>query len=203
MDWTEVAGFVTGAACVALVVRRSVWNFPVGIANNLLFLVLFTGSGLYGDAGLQVLYIALAVLGWWAWLRGGPDRGPLTVRRTPRWFWPVAVVLVAAATWAVWSLLTRHTDSDVPTWDALTTSLSLVAQLMLSFKWIGNWALWIAADLVYVPLYLHKGLTLTAILYAGFVVLCAVGLLQWWRLRDAPADVAGNDEAVLAGVGSR
>ncbi len=78
MDWTEVAGFVTGAACVALVVRRSVWNFPVGIANNVLFLVLFTGAGLYGDAALQVLYIALAVLGWWAWLRGGPDRGPLT-----------------------------------------------------------------------------------------------------------------------------
>ncbi|MCU1535761.1 MAG: nicotinamide riboside transporter PnuC, partial [Humibacillus sp.] len=98
MDWTEVAGFVTGAACVALVVRRSVWNFPVGIANNVLFLVLFTGAGLYGDAALQVLYIALAALGWWPWLRGGPDRGALTVSRTPRWFWPVAVVLVAVAT---------------------------------------------------------------------------------------------------------
>ena len=59
--------------------------------------------------------------------------------------------LVAGATWAVWSLLTRHTDSDVPTWDALTTSLSLVAQLMLSFKWIGNWVLWIAADVLYAP----------------------------------------------------
>lgn len=109
--------------------------------------------------------------------------------------------LVAGATWAVWSLLTRHTDSDVPTWDALTTSLSLVAQLMLSFKWIGNCVLWIAADVLYVPLYLHKGLTLTAVLYAGFVVLCAVGLRQWWRMRDAPEEAAGTREP--ASVGAR
>lgn len=55
------------------------------------------------------------------------------------------------------------------------------------------------AACVYVPLSLHKGLTLTAVLYAGFVVLCAVGLRQWWRLRDAPAGRAGTADTAYAG----
>ena len=55
MSWVEVLGFVSGAACVWLATRQSVWNFPVGIANNLLFLGLFATTGLYANAGLQVV----------------------------------------------------------------------------------------------------------------------------------------------------
>ncbi|WP_460468510.1 nicotinamide riboside transporter PnuC [Calidifontibacter terrae] len=195
MDWTEVAGFVSGALCVWLVVRRNIWNFPVGIANNLLFLVLFLGSGLYADSALQVIYLLLGALGWFWWLRGGPDRGPLVVHATPRWAWPALIALTGVGTVILWLLLTRNTDSTVPVWDALTTSLSLVAQLMLNRKWIGNWLLWILADLIYVPLYLHKGLTLTAVLYVGFLGLCVTGLLQWRRLA-APRRPAADRAAV-------
>ncbi len=199
MDWTEVLGFATGALCVWLTVRRSVWNFPVGVANNVFFIVLFVGAGLYADAVLQVVYIGLGLLGWWWWLHGGADRGPLAVRRTPRWVWPVAVGVVGALTVGIWALLTSHTDSDVATWDALTTSLSLVAQVMLGRKWVGSWVFWIAADLVYVPLYLHKGLTLTAVLYLGFLGLCLVGLAQWGRARDeAPPTVVVHERAVVS-----
>ena len=74
MSWVEVLGFVSGAACVWLATRQNVWNFPVGIANNLLFLWLFAHTGLYANAGLQVVFAALAVLGWVWWVRGGADR---------------------------------------------------------------------------------------------------------------------------------
>jgi nicotinamide mononucleotide transporter len=198
MDWTEVVGFVTGGLCVWLTVRRSIWNFPVGIVNNVFFIVLFVGAGLYADAALQVVYIMLGLLGWFWWLRGGPDRTALRVRATPRWGWVAAVVATGILTLAVWSVLTSHTDSDVATWDALTTSLSLVAQVMLGLKWVGNWAFWIAADVVYVPLYLHKGLALTAVLYVGFLALCVVGLRQWRRAREdavRPAPVPAREVA--------
>ncbi len=69
MSWIEILGFATGALCVLLVVRRNVWNFPVGIANNVVFIALFVGAGLYADAGLQVIYIVLAIIGWAWWLR--------------------------------------------------------------------------------------------------------------------------------------
>src|SRR5918998_2736179 len=81
---TEALGFVTGALCVCLVVRENVWNFPVGIANNAFFLVLFAGARLYGDAALQVVYVALGFQGWYLWLRGGENRTPLHVERASR-----------------------------------------------------------------------------------------------------------------------
>lgn len=185
-SWIEVAGFATGALCVWLVVRRSIWNFPVGIANNVFFWILFTSSGLYADAWLQVVYVVLAGLGWYWWLHGGIDRTALTVSVTPLWGWLASATFVATGTAVIYWLLTSHTDSTVPLGDALTTALSLGAQLMLSRKWIGNWWLWIAADVLYIALYLHKDLYLTALLYAGFLGLCVLGLHQWRRAMASP-----------------
>jgi len=179
MNWTEVAGFVTGALCVWLVVRRNIWNFPVGIANNVFFIVLFVQAGLYADAGLQVVYIGLGLLGWYWWLHGGERRTALRVRRTPAAGWVGVAVGIAVGTALIWWLLTSHTDSTVPGWDALTTSMSLGAQLMLNRKWVGNWWVWIAVDVIYVVLYAVKDLWLTSALYAGFIVLCVMGLRQW------------------------
>lgn len=169
-----------------LVVRRSIWNFPVGIANNVFFWILFTSSGLYADAWLQVVYVVLAGLGWYWWLHGGVDRTALTVSVTPLWGWLASATFVATGTAVIYWLLTSHTDSTVPLGDALTTALSLGAQLMLSRKWIGNWWLWIAADILYIALYLHKDLYLTALLYAGFLGLCVLGLHQWRRAMASP-----------------
>src|SRR5262245_19208764 len=119
MNWTEVAGFVTGAACVWLVVRQNIWNFPVGIANNLLFAWLFVRAGLYADSGLQFVYVGLALVGWYWWLRGGAAGSGLTVSRPS---WPALVactagvcVISAALQWG----LQRWTNSTVAGWDAI------------------------------------------------------------------------------------
>ena len=186
MTWNEVAGFVTGALCVWLVVRQNVWTFPVGIANNVFFIVLFVQAGLYADAGLQVVYIGLGGLGWYWWLRGGPRRTRLVVRRTPRGAWPALVAGVAVVTALLTWALTTWTDSTVAPADALTTAMSLAAQLMLNRKWIGSWWVWITVDVLYVGLYASKGLYLTAVLYLLFIGLCVRGLVEWRAaLRDA------------------
>lgn len=193
MNWVEVVGFVTGAVCVWLATRQHVANFPVGIANNVVFAVLFWQSGILANAALQVVYLVLAAVGWYWWVRGGPDAGRLPVRRTPRWAWPVVVGAVGVLTVAIAALLTGTAESVQPWADATTTSLSLVAQLMLGRKWLGSWAVWIVTDVLLVALYASLGLYLTAALYALFIALCVHGWRQWSRdLRGtaAPADPA-------------
>lgn len=186
MSIEEILGFVTGAACVWLAARQNVWTFPVGLANNVVFLVLFTGTGLYANAGLQVVYLVLGALGWYWWLRGGPDKGRLVVHRTPRAAWVVGIAAAMACTAALVAVLTAWTDSTVPFWDALTTSTSLLAQTMLGRKWIGNWWVWIVTDVVLVGLYASQGLWLTAALYVLFVGLCVQGLRGWSAALRAP-----------------
>ncbi|MFF5706277.1 nicotinamide riboside transporter PnuC [Streptomyces sp. NPDC012794] len=186
-SWTEILGFATGAVCVWLVARQHIANWPVGIANNLFFIVLFTQAGLYADAGLQIVFIALAAYGWWSWTHGGGPgtAGTLPVRRTTRaeWVWLVAAGAVGTA--ALTLLLGRVSDSTVPFWDALTTGLSLMATYGQCRKLLESWWLWIAADLVYIPLYASKGLYLTSVLYTGFLALCVAGLVGWHRTLPA------------------
>ena len=80
VTWAELAGFVTGIACVALAVAQRIETFPIGIANNVFFIVLFADARLFADTALQVVYIALGVMGWWVWC----ERGAREPRRRSR-----------------------------------------------------------------------------------------------------------------------
>jgi nicotinamide mononucleotide transporter len=179
-DMTETLGFVTGALCVYLVVLENVWNFPVGIANSAFFLVLFAGARLYADAGLQVVYVALGFQGWYLWLRGGANRTPLRVERaSPKLLLGVAAFVVAAT--AALTLFLQSVKDSAPFLDALTTVLSLGAQYLLNRKAVENWLLWMAADVIYVYLYLYKELHLTAVLYFVLLCMCVAGLRSWLK----------------------
>ncbi|MER5967362.1 nicotinamide riboside transporter PnuC [Streptomyces sp. NPDC002057] len=195
VSWTEVLGFGSGALCVWLVARQHLANWPIGIANNLFFVLLFTQAGLYADAGLQIVFITLAVYGWWTWTHGGgPGSDVLPVRRTTRTEWTWLITAGVVGILALTLLLDRATDSTVPFWDALTTGLSLMATYGQCRKRLESWWLWIAADVVYVPLYAYKELYLTSLLYLGFMALCVLGLRGWTRdlatRRDLPVGAA-------------
>ncbi len=182
--WTELVGFGTGLVCVALAARRNVWNYPIGLANNVAFFVLFLGAGLYASAGLQVVYGALAVHGWFRWVtRVEKDRE--YIARTPRRHVPalVAAFVVLAAAIA-WVLLT-YTDSTVAGWDASTTAASLVAQYLLNRKRIENWWVWMGVDVVFAVLAAASGLWITASLYVIFFVLCVCGYRSWLAVEAA------------------
>jgi nicotinamide mononucleotide transporter len=176
VSWSELLGFITGVACVALAVARRISNFPVGIANNVFFGVLFLDSRLYADASLQAVYIVLGVMGWWVWWRG-----PELELRAER---SSAGLLVSTAGGVLLATLVLHPILEVahgaaPWWDALTTSMSLGAQFLLNLKRLENWYVWIAVDLIYVPLYLSRDLNLTALTYVVFLGLCFMGWRQW------------------------
>ncbi|WP_240193941.1 MULTISPECIES: nicotinamide riboside transporter PnuC [unclassified Gordonia (in: high G+C Gram-positive bacteria)] len=191
----EVLGFVTGALCVWAVTRQLRWNWPIGIANNVVFIVLFLGAGLYADTALQVIFAVLGLYGWWMWRRAA-SASDLPVRRVT----PIEAVAgglaTAAGTVAVALLLHSQTDSTVPWPDAFILAASLLATWGQARKIIEQWWVWIVVDIVSIPLYVHKGLWLTAILYAGFLCLCIDGLRRWRR--DLAAQ-AGTPDVVVVG----
>ena len=180
-DWVEITGFLTGVANVWLLARQNIWNWPVALANNGLYLAVFISAGLYGDAGLQLVYAAFGVYGWWSWLRPASDAKALGVQR---FSWARARQVVAATLCGFVLLalfLWRFTDSTVPVADGLTTALALAATWGQSRKYVESWWLWIAADLIYIPLYAYKRLWLTSVLYVVFLALCVGGLRAWQR----------------------
>jgi nicotinamide mononucleotide transporter len=192
IPWTELVGSLTGLVCVYLVARASIWNWPLGIANTLLYTVVFLRARLYGDALLQVVFAVLNVYGWWSWTHPGERGGELPVRRaTP------AELALAAATSLVGTagaalVLAHGTDSPVPVWDASVLVLSLVATWGQAKKWLESWWLWILVDVISVPLYVTRHLYPTALLYALFLGLCVLGLREWSRLLREQRPVAST-----------
>jgi nicotinamide mononucleotide transporter len=190
VSWAELLGFITGAICVYLVVRANVHNFWTGILNSALFLVLFATARLWADASLQAIYIVLGFVGWWQWLHGGQNRTALKVGRASARLVLACIAFVAVGTVVLTPIL-RQAHDIAPFLDALTTSLSLAAQFLLNAKKIQNWLFWIAADVIYVPLYFAKHLDLTGLVYVAFLGLAIAGGIQWRRLEKSACE-SGN-----------
>ena len=187
VTWLEVAAFWIALAMVLANFRVHPVAWPLAIASSLLYALLFLDSRLYGEAALQLVFVAVALWGWWQWLRGtAADGAPLQVRRMSG----RQRALVAAATLAAWPLLgavlDRWTDSDVPYLDALPTVGSIAGQVLLGRKLQENWAVWVGVNVVSVALFATKGLWLTVVLYALFALLSVAGWRLWRRL-ERPA----------------
>ena len=167
-------------------------ELPDGLANNVFLFVLFVDAKLYADGVLQVLFFVLGVYGWIVWVRGQGGGHTATRNRCAgrpgssggRWRSGGPAVAVAY----VW--LDHHTDSPVPIWDSLALALSLVATYGQARKLVESWWVWIAVDVVSVPLFLNRGLPLIALLYLVYGVICVKGLRDWRR------SLAGQPSAV-------
>ena len=170
-----------GIVSVWLSVRENIWSWPTAIVNVSLYFVIFYRERLYADMGLQVFYAAISVYGWYHWLFGGVDRTELKVSLAPRRLWPVLLVTWALGSWMLGTLLYRKTDAALPYLDSALTVGSLLAQWMMTRKYVENWAIWVLLDIVYVAVFLNRGLPLTAFLYGVYLVLAARGLMAWRR----------------------
>jgi nicotinamide mononucleotide transporter len=182
VSWAELIGDVTGIWCVWLLARQKLLNWPIGILNNAFFFLLFWSAKLYGDAVLQTVFATLGAYGWWTWTRHPQGRADaVPVRRITPAEWSVIAAATAAATVGAAFWLARHTDSPVPIWDACVLCLSLAATYGQARKLLESWWIWIAVDVLSVPLYIRRGLYPTALLYGIFLALCIGGLRAWSR----------------------
>jgi nicotinamide mononucleotide transporter len=182
-SWLELIAVALAIAMVLLNIRVNPLAWPLAIASSLLYFLLFWKSRLYGDAGLQILFVAVAGWGWWQWLRGTDPTGrPLVVRALDAKGRTIALAVMAVGWPAIALFLDRFTDTDVPWWDAFPTAGSIVGQWLLGRKYVENWPTWIVVNIVAATLFAFKGLWLTAVLYAVFVVMSVAGWRAWQRL---------------------
>jgi nicotinamide mononucleotide transporter len=189
MSTTEIAGFLLSLLMVVCSIRELHWSWPLAIISSLLYFFVFKDSLLYGEASLQLVFAALALWGWWQWLRQGDDATPaLVIQRLSARGW-MGVAAATAVLWPTLALALQHfTDSDIAWWDALPTALSLVGQVLLGRKYIDNWLIWLVVNLISVALFAHKGLWLTVLLYALFTGMSVWGWRAWQaRLNEAQA----------------
>ena len=181
MDPFEATAVVFGIVAVFLQVRQKVWSWPASIVNVTMYAVIFFRAKLYAYMGLQVVYLALSVYGWYEWLYGGAGKSTLAVSRASPRLLAASAVLGAAFALLLGFGLGRFTDAAIPYTDSALTAASLVAQWMLTRKILENWAIWVAVNIVSIGVFQSRGMTLTAVLYGVFLALAVLGWVEWKR----------------------
>jgi len=177
----ELVAVVVTLLAVYLTTRLIIWCWPTALVSVTMYAVVFYRARLYADMGLQAVYFALALYGWWAWLRGGEDHGKLRVSRTVRVAGGVLLAIGAVSGVLLGVALDRFTNASLPFMDSTLSSFSIVAQWMQTRKLLEAWLLWIVVDVFYVGMFIYKALYLTAGLYAVFLYLAVRGYVEWKR----------------------
>lgn len=187
MRTLEAVAVVFGIVSVYLSSRQNILSWPTAIVNVSLFSVLFYRAGLYSDTGLQFVYLVLSIYGWYQWKYGGAGHTTLKVTRTSPRTWMI-LIAIGAITWVTLSTITsRLPGTSLPKLDSATTTISLIAQWMMTRKLLENWLLWVGVDIVYVGMFIYKDLHLTAFNYAVYLVIAVFGYISWKRSIAAAA----------------
>ena len=191
--WLDITTTVLGLAYILLEYKASAWMWAVGFAMQALGIVLYYEKGLYADCGMEFYYLAMTVYGWWRWVRheeqsvsetsqgDSPSvkQESLPVSRFPsRLILPWLVIIVVIWGIIYWILVT-FTNSNVPLADSFTTALSIVGIWALAHKFLEQWFIWIAVDVVTSALYFYKDIPFKASLYALYVIIAIFGYRKW------------------------
>ena len=180
--WLDIVTTVLGLAYILLEYRASVWMWLAGFLMQALGIVLYYQKGLYADCGMEFYYLTMTVYGYWKWIHGTASKEALPITHFPRRL-ILPWMLIIGAVWAViYWLLVTFTNSNVPLADSFTTALSIVGIWALAHKYLEQWFIWIAVDIVTCILYFYKDIPFKASLYGLYVVIAIAGYFKWRQL---------------------
>ena len=121
----------------------------------------------------------MSIYGWYRWLQPSESGAAKEITRNSGKEWLLSIVLFLLSWVILFVILQRFTDSEIPLWDSLTTSLAIVGMWLMAEKKVEHWLFWIATDLLSIPLYYYKDLLLTSGQFFVFTILAVIGWLQW------------------------
>ncbi len=175
LEWVAV---LTGFICIYLAAKESILNWPVSIISVTAYACLFFKETMYGDMTLQIYFLSTAVYGWYFWAHKKESK-TTPVTALSRAGWLKVLLTIPLLTLLLGWFMAAYTNSNVPYADGFCTSVSFVAQLLLTRKVLENWLLWTFVNICYIPLFIYKHLNLSAILYTILIFIAFRGYLDW------------------------
>ena len=169
----------TGLASVWFSVKGRIWVYPIGLISVSIYVYLSFIYGIYADMAINIYYVLMSIYGWYRWLQPLESGEAKEITRNSGKEWLLSIVLFLLSWVILFVILQRFTDSEIPLWDSLTTSLAIVGMWLMAEKKVEHWLFWIATDLLSIPLYYYKDLLLTSGQFFVFTILAVIGWLQW------------------------
>jgi len=179
----EMAAVIFAVFYVLLAVKENILCWLFALMSTAIYTVLFWDVSLLMESALNVYYMAMAVFGWYQWTRGGHNGGgephALAVQSMSARQHALVIIAIVILSSVSGYLLGEHSSAAWPYIDSFTTWASVITTYLVTRKYLQNWLYWIVIDAVSVPLYIDRGLSLTALLFAVYIVIAVFGYLKW------------------------
>lgn len=179
----DILGTVVGVVYIVLEYRASIWLWAASIIMPLIDIVLYLEAGLYADFGMAIYYALAAVYGFAVWRFFGGNKqeskAEMPITHFPRRRILPSIVVFIIAWIAIYGILIRFTDSNVPITDSFVNALSIIGLWALARKYVEQWVVWIVVDAVCCVLYAYKGIPFKAGLYGAYAVIAVFGYRRW------------------------
>jgi nicotinamide mononucleotide transporter len=175
----EACAVVLAIAYLLLAAKESIYCWYCALVSTAIYTFLFWDVSLLMESALNVYYMVMAVYGWHQWRYGGKEHSGIPIRTLDSSQHLVIIGAVIIISLISGLLLSQHTDAAWPYVDSFTTWGSVITTVMVAKKILENWLYWLVIDSVSIPLYIDRGLYLTAILFMVYIVIIVVGYLSW------------------------
>ncbi|MFY0688101.1 MAG: nicotinamide mononucleotide transporter [Cyclobacteriaceae bacterium] len=177
-SWFEGIAVFFGLASVWYSKQEHIWVYPTGIISVLIYVYICFSYKLYADMGINGYYFVMSVYGWYHWTDtdGTKPQIPISINNRQE---NIISALIMISSFLLIRFGLDFTDTDVPTWDSMTTATAITGMWLMARKKIENWLAWIITDIISVPLYLYKGLPLTSFQFLIFTGLAIWGYQSW------------------------
>jgi len=178
LNFLDIAGSVFGFLATLCYIRANILGWPLGLIAIIIDVSLNLKQGIYGNMGLQFIYFALSLYGWYQWKYGNNNTG-LPIRNLLKKELIILILLAIVGFIPIFMLLKFYVTSDIPLLDSCVVIISLLAQWMICKKIIECWYLWFIADALLVGLYAAKGVPVHAVLFLIYTGMAIAGYVNW------------------------
>jgi len=175
----EIIAVFFGLLSVWYAKKADIKVYPTGIISVVIYVYICVGVKLYADMGINFVYFIMSIYGWYTWTRKDASRKILPISFCTKKEHLANGIMLLVFLVALIYVLTNFTDSNVPVWDSITTSIFIVGMWLMAQKKIENWIYWIIGDAISIPLYAYKGLVLTSFQFTIFLILAIMGYIEW------------------------
>jgi nicotinamide mononucleotide transporter len=159
--------------------KENILVYPTGIISVTIYVYLCYKQQIYAEMGINAFYLIMSFYGWYKWKHPQTEfsQKPITKLSFKEILYNLVFTFIYFV--VLYFILKNYTNSTVPIFDSLATSIFITGMWLMAIKKIENWYAWILGNLIAIPLYAYKDLVLTSILYFVLMIIAIFGLLSW------------------------
>ena len=190
----EITGVLFGLLSVWYAKKNNIWVYPTGMISTSIFVYLLFKWALLGDMIINAYYFIMSAYGWYYWSKREEQVVVHPITSTNKKEFKTALLLfVASLLFVIWIYQVFDKWKDWTAYvDTLTTAIFFVGMGLMARRKIEHWLFWILGDIISIPLYFYKGLTLTSLQYVIFTLIAIFGYRSWKKILDKTPPISSG-----------